>query len=179
MFQCYVHNWSSHAQMCPICFSSNLTTGAGSDSVFVSSNWETTVTDKDAQIKKLEADLENLETQSGRNYSRAKIAEKENDKLILRIAELEAEVEQMRVQLAGVSVATLQNTENSKKDRAVKGQYGWSPAYQDVCNAIDREIELRELCRNMRNTIAAGNFNELLKPDSEIMKKADAILGDE
>ena len=51
--------------------------------------------------------------------------------------------EQLRVQLAGCSVAAGQNTENSRKERCTREMYGWSPAYQDVCNAVDREIKLR------------------------------------
>ena len=40
-------------------------------------------------------------------------------------------------------LAALQNTEDSKKDRCVAGDYGWSASYGDVCRAVDRELELR------------------------------------
>ena len=53
-------------------------------------------------------------------------------------------IEQLRVQLSGCSAAALQNSEESKTNRAKQGNYGWSVAYQDVCDAVDREIELRK-----------------------------------
>lgn len=43
---------------------------------------------------------------------------------------LMAEVEQLRVQLAGCGVAALGGTHESQV--AKQGQYGWSPAYEDV-----------------------------------------------
>lgn len=42
------------------------------------------------------------------------------------------EIAQLRVQLAGCSVAALGGT--NKKQRAGVNDYGWSPAYQDVLN---------------------------------------------
>ena len=58
-------------------------------------------------------------------------------------------VEQLRVQLAGCGVAAMGGT----KDPARKGQYGWSPAYQDVLElriAYDalqkRHAELGGMC---------------------------------
>lgn len=60
------------------------------------------------------------------------------------VARANAEVEQLRVQLAGCGVAAMQNTESSKSQRAVKGDYGYSESYADVCRAVDREIEHRE-----------------------------------
>lgn len=43
-------------------------------------------------------------------------------------ADLEKEIEQLRVQLAGCSCVALGETSKTAK----KGDYGWSPAYQDV-----------------------------------------------
>lgn len=57
------------------------------------------------------------------------------------------EAEQLRVQLAGVSVAALGGT--SEAVRVQKGQYGWSMAYQDT-------LELRL------------KYEELLKPRPEL-----------
>jgi hypothetical protein len=50
----------------------------------------------------------------------------------------EEEAEQLRVQLAGVSVAAMGGT----KDVAVQGDYGWSPAYQDT---LDLRLNYEQL----------------------------------
>lgn len=56
-----------------------------------------------------------------------------------------AEAEKLRVQLAGCGVAAMCNTEQSRKQqKCVEGDYGWSQSYQDVVNAVGREIKLRE-----------------------------------
>ena len=51
-------------------------------------------------------------------------------KMEARIAELEQQVDQLNVQLAGCSVAALGNT--AEDQRAHQGDYGWSASYQDV-----------------------------------------------
>ncbi len=59
------------------------------------------------------------------------------DALELRAEAAEREVEQLRVQLAGCSIAALGGT----KDPATQGQYGWSVAYQDVLELRrDRDV---------------------------------------
>ena len=56
---------------------------------------------------------------------------------------LESKIREMeelhRMQLAGISTATQQNTEASKLARIGKENCYWTPTYQDVCNAVDRE----------------------------------------
>jgi len=47
------------------------------------------------------------------------------------------------MQLAACMTATLQNTENTVKDRIGPDSPYWCLAYSDVCRAIDREMELR------------------------------------
>lgn len=51
-------------------------------------------------------------------------------------------------------------------------------AVDKASDIIKERDQLRDLVHEMRDLIAAGDFNKLLKPDSEIMKKADQLLGD-
>ena len=66
---------------------------------------------------------------------------------ILRAAlqERDAEIERLRVQLAGCGVAALGNTEASKLQRAKPEDYGYSESYAEVCRAVDREIAQRKV----------------------------------
>lgn len=47
--------------------------------------------------------------------------------------------------LAGISTASIQNTETTIKDRIGRENPYWTVAYNDVCVAIDREIKWRNL----------------------------------
>ena len=52
--------------------------------------------------------------------------------------------EELRImQLAAISTVLLQNTIESAKERIIKGNPYWTVAYQDACDAVDREIKLR------------------------------------
>ncbi len=64
--------------------------------------------------------------------------------LAAEVRRLSDDVDQLRCQLAGCGVAALENTVGSRSRRAVRGDYGHSASYEDVCNAVDREIALRE-----------------------------------
>jgi hypothetical protein len=57
---------------------------------------------------------------------------------------LEAECDLLRMQAAACMTATLQNTRESAKQRIGRDNQYWTQAYQDVCDAVDREIEWRE-----------------------------------
>jgi hypothetical protein len=54
----------------------------------------------------------------------------EKARLLARIQELEAESEQLRVQLGGCGVAAL----GWNKEPVKQGDYGWSASYQEVLN---------------------------------------------
>jgi len=60
-----------------------------------------------------------------------------------RCEKLEAEVEVLRMQLAGCSTAAMQNTEASKADRIGPENPYYSAAYLDICRAVDREMVMR------------------------------------
>lgn len=62
--------------------------------------------------------------------------QKENEKL-------STEVEQLRVQLAGCAVAAQGGTDPEQSQVAKKGDYGWSPAYQDVLELRRKYDELK------------------------------------
>lgn len=59
----------------------------------------------------------------------------------------DAEIEKLRVRLAACGVAALMNTESTVKERITKDNEFWCASYQDVCNAVDREIDCREKLR--------------------------------
>jgi len=59
--------------------------------------------------------------------------------------DLAAEVERLRVQLAGCGVAAMTNTHLSREQQAIDSDtYGWSDSYRAVHEAVGREIAERE-----------------------------------
>lgn len=54
--------------------------------------------------------------------------------------------------LAAISVASIQNTRESAKDRIGKDNPYWTDAYGDVCIAVDREMAQRERAEAAENT---------------------------
>ncbi len=87
---------------------------------------------------------------------------------------LAAEVERLedlhRMQLAGISTATLQNTVASTADRILKDNPYWTIAYGDVCTAVDREIAQR-----VRAEAAEARVAELEAQNARLRE----ALGDE
>jgi hypothetical protein len=63
--------------------------------------------------------------------------------LLCRLEEGQKTMEILRLQLAACGVAAGMNTETSKKYRISKDSPYYTASYQDVCNAVDREIKLR------------------------------------
>ncbi len=53
------------------------------------------------------------------------------------------ENEKLRMQLVACGIAALGNTESATRERLDRDHPYWSSAYGDVCNAVDREIYLR------------------------------------
>ncbi|NDI85041.1 hypothetical protein [Undibacterium crateris] len=68
-------------------------------------------------------------------------------------AELKAQLEKERMRLAGCATAALMNTEESVKDRISSDNPYWSASYGDICNAVDREIALRNENQQLKSVI--------------------------
>lgn len=82
-------------------------------------------------------------------------AARELDALAARVQELERELEQVRVQLAGCLAAA----EGATTDVAKQGDYGWSPAYQetlDLRRQYDRAMKMMREVRPMLLGLAAA-----------------------
>lgn len=60
------------------------------------------------------------------------------------VALIEHAKETYRLQIAAICTAAGQNTIESRKHRIDKEHPYWTPAYGEMCRAVDREIELRE-----------------------------------
>jgi hypothetical protein len=67
----------------------------------------------------------------------------ERDRLAARVAELEADCEKLRVQLAACGVAALENADDRLSKRITPENPYWSASYEDVCTAVDREVSHR------------------------------------
>lgn len=67
-----------------------------------------------------------------------------NTRLAGSLKEKEKELEKLRMQLASCSQAAFNNGETTLEMRLKKDSVGWSASYQDVCDAVDREIALRK-----------------------------------
>ena len=79
------------------------------------------------------------------------------------IAELQDHIQTLVMQLAGCGVAALQNTEKSARERITKDNPYWCASYQDVCNAVDREMSLRSELATVR-----GERDELIEALTDI-----------
>lgn len=115
------------------------------------------VADHDRIVKKRDeriAELEEAAEQFDSDYEdTTEIWESQNRELKRGNDELRAELETERIRLAGCGVAALMNTEELKANRVSRDNPYWSASYQDVCNMVDREIELREELATARKVI--------------------------
>ena len=75
------------------------------------------------------------------------------------------------IQLSAISVTSLMNTSNSKKDRLNRENPYWTLAYQDTCDAVDREIQERNRANNAEEIIKKLEISH-----DELAKKYDELL---
>jgi hypothetical protein len=85
--------------------------------------------------------------------------------------ELFFEIEQLRAQLAACCNAAVGNTREALAEnrRVKKGDYSWSLSYEDVLNAVEREIKQQEL---------AEHWQERAKDWRERAEKAERELAE-
>jgi uncharacterized small protein (DUF1192 family) len=89
------------------------------------------------------------------------------------IDRLRAEVEQMHVQLANCGVTAICNTHQSRENqKCVEGDYGWSQSYQDVIEAVGREIALREESRRLRAELKTAHTSGIREGMERALKAA-------
>jgi len=74
--------------------------------------------------------------------------EVEFEKLKAENEALKTELEAERIRLAACSVAALENTEESIKNRLTPENEYYSASYDDVCRAVDREMKHRSRLAN-------------------------------
>ena len=88
------------------------------------------------------------------------------------------EIEQLRVQLAGCGVAALCNTNESMEQQRVNpGDYGYSASYQDVLNAVKREIKYRELLEKMAKTLEKSKeYLDEYRPHGHVLDQIEEAL---
>jgi|JI10StandDraft_1071094.scaffolds.fasta_scaffold71748_2 hypothetical protein len=88
---------------------------------------------------------------------------------------LRAEVEQLRVQLAGCGVAAMGNTRAAIAKAIKPGEYGWSASYGDVLRAVGREIALREDNERLRKGVMPNADQE---ERTLRLESTNAVAGD-
>jgi hypothetical protein len=94
--------------------------------------------------------------------------------LLDEMRRLNAEIEQLRVQLAGCGVAAMSNTRETlaRQAKIKPGDYGWSASYGDALKTVEREICLREERDQLKARIAELE-NVLIAIRSQMCWEAD------
>jgi hypothetical protein len=82
------------------------------------------------------------------------------------------------MQFAAVMTATLQNTDNTVKDRIPRENPYWTVAYSDVCVAIDREMKHRKTAEKLRAALL-GLAGVSTKEEVEGMAEALKMMPDD
>jgi len=75
--------------------------------------------------------------------------------------------EVMTHRLAAISVAAMQDTEESRKDRITQDNMYWSPAYADMCRKVDQLIALRAVLKQEADYCYHWMNESLLKGDAD------------
>ena len=91
------------------------------------------------------------------------MARKRLSELERQLAQANDTIEQQRVQLAGCSTAALGHT----NDPAKKGDYGWSPAYQDT---VDLAIAYEKAKAELAEANALRLERQLAEANDEIAR---------
>jgi hypothetical protein len=102
------------------------------------------------------------------------------EKLFTEAKKIEELKELHRMQLVACSTAALANTEKSKEFRISKENSYWTPAYQDVCDAVDREISYREALKfyaDKNNWIMRDDVQDVCINDSYQYQKHGIAVG--
>lgn len=96
------------------------------------------------------------------------------------IEELELKLETLRLQLAACGVAAMSNTEETKKSaREIRSEY-YSASFQEVCNAVDREMELRKERQKDKEELAEQSaLLEKMAEALKIIKGEDWLIKNE
>lgn len=86
-----------------------------------------------------------------------------------QIAALESELERSAMRLSACGVAAQQNTEQSRKNHRLDDDSPYqSASYQDVCSAVDREIEHRSRIESLEAALRFYADPDNWKPGESI-----------
>lgn len=85
--------------------------------------------------------------------------------------EIEELKELHRTQLVAISTACGQNTKDSSLQRIPRSNVYWTPAYEDVCRVVDREIAERERAEKAESNLERQEFEQWWFDSKEVASK--------